>query len=220
YVPEGVPAGTATSPVFACNSGTGPLPIGVAGEITVIATSSIGGEKSPLRLSLSKTLPTVEVVWEMTLNASSAASIIRNWTATVDELLSVSGSFSSAVTVAVLSYVPAPRTVAVTSMLNVSLASNDAIVKFGAVQAPISASTVVTAYPLGITSLTTTFDALDGPLFIPLMVKVTVDPSRGRALLTDFVMAKSALAVIGVVTSSLSSLFNVLLSNSFPEITV
>ena len=61
YVPAGVPAGTATTPVAGFSAGTGPPPIDVAGVLTASVAlpvaPTVAGE--PLTVSLLRALPAV-----------------------------------------------------------------------------------------------------------------------------------------------------------------
>ena len=69
------------------------------------------------------------------------------------------------------------------------------MVQLGADHVPVEGVALTKVYPEGNSSLTDTPVAALGPLLVAVMVKVTLLPTLGVALLTVFVTARSAAAV-------------------------
>ena len=77
YVPDLVPAGTVTIPVFTSKVGVLPPPIGVAGVTTVMVTLPVGPAVGvlPHKLSLVRILPAVWVVTPLPTVKVSLATV-------------------------------------------------------------------------------------------------------------------------------------------------
>ena len=77
YVPDLVPAGTVTIPVFTSKVGVLPPPIGVAGVTTVMVTLPVGPAVGvlPPKLSLVRILPAVWVVTPLPTVKVSLATV-------------------------------------------------------------------------------------------------------------------------------------------------
>ena len=107
-------------------------------------------------------------------------------------LFPVLGSLVVVVMVAVLVYEPLAFTLASIVRVFVSPLFKVPIVQLGAAQLPEVVFAFTKVYPEGKTSFTTTLAALLGPLLVAVRVKITLVPTDGLLLFTDFTMATSA----------------------------
>lgn len=81
-----------------------------------------------------------------------------------------------------------------------ALTARDGIVQFGDVnEVPLLGLAETNVNPVGSTSLTTTFVAVDEPALVIVIVKMTLSPTFGEGLFTDLVSTRSACGVaVGV----------------------
>ena len=149
-------------------------------------------------MSFVKTLPGTVVEVVPTDTVANGEAFVPSFTASitfgvaVDVLFPGVGSVSFPEIVAVFAHGPVAVNVATTLIVADAPLAKFPIVQVGADQVPVAGVALTRVYPAGMQSVTLTPVAADGPLFVAVIVKVTLLPTAAPNGETVLVTDKSA----------------------------